>query len=186
MKRALEIRAGNLLLIDGVIFKVDEVETKGSAKVHKTLNIKMRSILDGKYMEHTYHQEDKLEEAGVIQKKAVYSYKDSDNFYFLDEDTYETYQIGKNTIGDKNVYLKENEKYTISIYENKPIDVTFPERIPLKVTTSPPGIKQHDSVTTKQVTLENGMMIDAPQFIEEGDIVEVDSHTGKYIDRVQK
>jgi len=61
-----------------------------------------------------------------------------------------------------------------------------PPRIRLKVTTAPPGIKQHDSVTAKKVTLENGIQVDAPQFIEEGDIVEVDSHTGKYIDRIQE
>jgi len=186
MKEAIDVRRGNLLLIAGRIYKVHEVEVKGAAKVHKTVNLKMRDILDGKYMEHTYHQEDKLEEADVSRPKADYSYKDEDSFFFIDEESYETYEVNKEIIGDKEVFLRENEKYVVEVYEGKAIDVIFPERIQLKVTTSPPGIKQHDSVTSKHVTLENGMEIEAPQFIEEGDIVEVDSHTGKYIDRLKK
>ncbi|MFQ5952670.1 MAG: elongation factor P [Candidatus Omnitrophota bacterium] len=186
MKEAIDVKVGNLLLIDGKIYKVESVDVKGSAKAHKTVNLKMRDILEGKYMEHTYHQEDKFEEADVIQKKALYSYKEGDNFCFLDEETYENYQVSKNMVGEKEVFLKENEKYNILVYENRAIDVVFPERIRLKVTSSPPGIKQQDSTTAKKITLENGMQVDAPQFIEEGDIVEVDSNTGKYIDRVQE
>ncbi len=186
MKRALDVRSGNLLLISGRIFKVEEVDIKGSAKMHKTISFKIRDILDGKSTERTYHQDDKLDEANVVRKKAAYSYKDSNKFCFLDEETYETYEIDKDIVGNKEVFLKENEKYTVDLYENKPIDVVFPERIRLKVVTAPPGIKQHDSMPAKQVTLENGMVIDAPQFIAEGDIVEVDSHTGKYVDRIQE
>ncbi len=186
MKYAIDIRTGNLLLIDGKIFKVEEVEVKGSAKVHKTVNIKMRSILDGKFMEHTYHQEDKLDEADVSNRYSTYSYKDGETFVFLDEETYENYTVSKEMIGEREVFLKENQRYQVSVYEGRPIDVIFPERVRLKVVTSPPGIKQHDSTTAKEITLENGMKIDAPQFIEEGDIVEVDSNTGKYIDRIQE
>jgi elongation factor P len=185
MKQAIDVKMGNLLLIDGRIYKVEEVESKGAAKAHKTVNIKMRSISDGKFMEHTYLQEDRLEEADVKRKKALYSYRNGDNFYFLDEETYENYQVSKNLIGNQEAFLKENEKYAIDLYENQVIGVLFPERIRLKVKTAPPGIKQHDSTTAKRITLENGMQIDAPQFIEEGDIVEVDPVTGKYIDRVQ-
>lgn len=185
MKEAIDVRKGNLLLIDGRIYKVDEVEVKGSAKAHKTVHLKMVDILEDKHLENTFHQEDKLDEADVKNHKALYSYTDGDLFYFIDEDTYDNYQVPKAIIGNKDVFLKENEKYDLSIYEGAPIDIVFPERIRLKVTTSPPGIKQHESTTDKEITLENGMQIHAPQFIEEGDIVEVDPETGKYIDRVQ-
>ena len=185
MKQAVEVRVGNLLLIDGTIYKVLEVDLKGSAKAHKTISLKMRGILDGKFMEHTYQQDDKLEEADVLHRKATYSYAESDLFHFLDEDTFEDYGVSREVIGNKAVFLKENEKYTVAVYEGSPLDVIFPERVRLKVTTSPPGIHQHESTTPKQITLENGMEIDAPQFIEEGDIVEVDTETGKYIDRIQ-
>ena len=95
MKEAIDVRVGNLLLIDGKIFKVEHVDVKGSAKAHKTVNLKMKDILDGKYMEHTYHQEDKLDEADVTNQKALYSYKDGDSFFFMDEETYESYEVNK-------------------------------------------------------------------------------------------
>ncbi len=186
MKQAIDIKVGNLLIIDGKIYKVESAETKGAAKAHKTVNIKMRSILDNKYMEHTFHQEEKIEEADLTNRKAIYSYKDGSNLYFLDEENYETYSVSKDIIGKKEVFLKEEAKYTAVIYEGKVIDLIFPERIRLKVTTAPPGLRQHDTATTaKEVTLENGVKIDVPQFVEEGNTVEVDSNTGKYIDRVQ-
>lgn len=185
MKEAVDVKVGNLLLIDDKIYKVEVVEMKGSAKVHKTVFIKMKDILDGKDFEHTYQQDDKIEEADVLHRKADYSYHDGSSHYFIDEETFENYEVPNEMIGQKAKYLKENEKYQLEIYEGRAIDVIFPERIRLKVTTSPPGIKQGEATTDKEITLENGMVVHAPQFIEEGDIVEVDSETDKYIDRVQ-
>ena len=186
MKTALEVRIGNLLLLNRKIYKVEEIDVKGAAKAAKTINIKMKSITDDKHIDHTYHQHDKFDEADVHHQKALYSYKDETFYYFIDENTYDSYPVIKTMIGNKSVFLRENDEYIVEIYEEKAIGVLFPERIRLKVTSSPPGIKQHDSTTPKQVTLENGMEIDSPQFIEEGDIVEIDSHTRKYIDRVKK
>jgi elongation factor P len=186
MKTAADARVGDLLLIDKKIFRVEEVETKGSAKAHKTIHLKMNSITDDKHLEHTYNQEDKLEEADVLHKNALFSYEDETFFHFIDEGSYEDYPVPKRLITAYSQFLKENEPYKLELYEGKPINVIFPPRVRLKVTTSPPGIKQHDSTTPKEIILENGMTVDAPQFIEEGDTVEVDTHTGKYIDRIQE
>ncbi len=185
MKTALEVRVGNLLIIDEKIYKVEEVDVKGSAKAARTINLKMKCITGDKHIDHTYQQDDKFEEADVHHQKTIYSYEDDTFYYFIDESTYDNYPVQKKMIGRKSVFLKENDEYTVEIFEGKAIDVLFPERIRLKVTSSPPGIKQHESTTSKQITLENDMLVDAPQFIEEGDIVEIDSHTGKYIDRVK-
>ncbi|MDD3088893.1 MAG: elongation factor P [Candidatus Omnitrophica bacterium] len=186
MKRSIDIRAGNLLLIDGRICKVEEVDVKGSAKAHKTVSLKMRGVIDGKYTEHTYHQEDKLEEADVVFRKALYSYKDGADFFFLDKETFESYAVAKDLIADRELFLKENGEYTVNLYEGDPISVSFPERLSVKVKSAPPGIKgQHDVTTFKEAILENGMKIDVPQFIETGDTIEVDTETGKYIDRVK-
>ena len=185
MKTAIDVRVGNLLLINDKIYKVEEVEVKGSAKVAKTINLKMKCITDDKHIDHTYHQHDKFEEANVLHQNALYSYQDEIFYYFIDEKTYDSYPVLKTMVGHKSVFLKENNDYIVELYEGKAIDVLFPERIRLKVISAPPGIKQHVSTTAKQVTLENNIEIDVPQFIEENDIVEVDSHTGKYIDRVK-
>lgn len=187
MKRAVEVKAGNLLLIDGKIYKVNEVEAKGSAKVHKTVSIKMHGVLDGKHAEHTYHQDDKIEEADVTHQKAIYSYKDGENFYFIDQATFENYAVPKEMVGKKENFLKENEVYTVALFESNPISLVFPERIKMKISSAPPGLKgQHDVTTFKEATLENGMKIEVPQFIETDALIEVDPETGKYIDRVHE
>lgn len=185
MKTALEVRVGNLLLIEGKIYKVDEVDVKGSAKAAKTIHLKMKCITDDKHIDLTYHQDDKFDEADVHHQKALYSYDDENFYYFIDETTYDSYPVAKTMVGHRSVFLKENDEYIVEVYEGKAIDILFPERIRLTVTSAPPGVKQHESTTAKQVTLENGMEVNTPHFINEGDIVEIDSHTGKYIDRVK-
>lgn len=188
MKAAADVRTGNLLIIDGRIFKVEGVETKGAAKTQKSVNLRMKELVTGKYMENTFHQDDKLEEADVLTKKALYSYTDGDKFYFIDEESCDNYEIGRHSIGAKDIFLKENEKYDVLLQEGVgPLEVNFPERVKLKVVTAPPGIKQHDSSSTsKRVELENGAEIDVPQFVEEGDMVLVSTDTGKYVDRLKR
>jgi len=187
MKRAIEVKAGNLLLIEGKIYKVNEVEAKGAAKAHKTVCIKMHGVLDGKHAEHTYHQDDKIEEADVTHQKAIYSYKDGDIFYFIDQATFESYAVPKEMVGKKESFLKENEVYTVALFESNPISLVFPERIKMKIASAPAGLKgQHDVTTFKEATLENGMKIEVPQFIETDALIEVDPETGKYIDRVHE
>ncbi|MDD4202562.1 MAG: hypothetical protein PHQ52_03755 [Candidatus Omnitrophica bacterium] len=184
MKTASEIRVNDVIIINGKLLKVEEIEIKGAAKAHKTINLKMRDVIEHKFVQHTFLQEDKIENAQVLNKKTLYSYKDGESFCFMDEESFENYSIPKEMIGNMEIYLKENAPYYIMIHENNPIGIAFPERVKLKVTTAPSGIKSSESTTPKRVTLENGMEIDTPQFIEENDIVEVSTSTSKYIDRV--
>jgi len=187
MKRAIEVRTGNLLLLEGEIYKVDEIETKGSAKAHKMINLRLRSIPENKYKEMTFNPEDKLEEAELTRKKALYSYKDSTYFYFLDAETFENYPVKKEFLDKKECFLKENQEIDITFHDGNPIEVVFPKRFKLKVTSVDKGIKgSQDSTVYKKARLENGLEINVPHFISENDIVEIDVDTFEYIDRVQE
>ncbi len=186
MKKAGDVKKGNLLLYEGSIFKVEDLGLKGAAKTHKMVNLRMKSIPEGKFKEVTINPEDKLEEAELARKKAAYSYRDEDFFYFLDAETFENYRVPKEFIGEKECFLKENEPLDMSFYEGVPVEVSFPLRIPLKVTSVDKGIKTGESTVSKKARLENGLEIDVPQFIKENDMVEVDSGTFKYIDRLQE
>jgi len=187
MRKAIDVREGNLLLIDGEIYRADEVHAKGSAKAHKMIGLKLRSIPDGKFKELTLAPEDKVEEADLVHKKATYSYKDNDNFYFLDTETYETYAIQNDFIGKKECFLKEEQQINITFYNERPLEAVFPKRIRLKVTSADKGVRgAQESSTHKKARLENGLEIDVPQFVEENDIVEIDTETFKYIDRIQE
>ena len=184
MKVASEIRVNDVIIMNGKLLKVEEIEVKGAAKAHKTINLKMHDVMEHKFVQHTFQQEDKLETAQILNRKGLYSYKDGEDFCFMDEESFENYTVPQTMIAEKEIYLKENEAYQIMIYENNPIGIAFPQRVKLKVTTAPPGIKSSEATTPKRVTLENGLEIDAPQFIEENDIVEVNTATSKYLDRV--
>ena len=187
MRKAIEVREGNLLLINNEIYKVDEVKAKGSAKAHKMIELKLRSIPEGKFKEMTLAPEDKVDEAELVRKKATYSYTDNDCFYFLDSDTYETYSIKKEFVNRRDCFLKENQEIHITFYNEQPIEVIFPKRIRLKVASADKGVRgAQESSTHKKARLENGLEIDVPQFVSENDIVEVDTETFKYIDRIQE
>lgn len=187
MRKALEVREGNLLLIDNEIYRVEEVAQKGSAKAHKQIGLKLRSIPEGKFKELTLAPEDKVDEAELIRKKALYSYKDEDFFYFIDAETYDSYSIAKELIGRKECFLKENQEIQIDFFDERPLRVVFPLRIRLNVVSADKGVHgASESSTYKKARLENGLEIDVPQFVEENDVVEVDTESMKYIDRIQE
>jgi len=186
MKKALEVRVGNVLKFENQVYRVIEIRTKGAAKAHNIIDLKLKSIPEGKFMERTFNPEEKVEEADVIRKKVTFSYKDESSLYFLDAETYEQYSLPREAVGKKELFLKDNAELEIDFNEGAPLSVVFPKRIRLRVSQAPKGIKESESTTPKQVTLENGMELTVPQFIETGDLVEVDSQTGKYVDRIKE
>ncbi|MDD5439959.1 MAG: hypothetical protein PHS37_07220 [Candidatus Omnitrophica bacterium] len=180
------MREGNLILINNEIFKVEEIDLKGSAKAHKTVSLKLRSIPEGKFKEITLNHEDKVDEAVVVHRKAAYSYSDGDSHYFADPETFEQYPLRKELVGGKEIFLKEELDIHIVFYQDAPIEAVFPKRVRLKVANADKGVHGGGETTFKKARLENGMEIDVPQFVVENDIVEVDTDTGHYVDRVQE
>ena len=183
MKTASELKTNDVIILNKKLCRIQEISFKGTAKTHKTVEVKMHEIIEDKQTEHTFHQEDKIEDVRVSQQKTSYSYKNNEDFCFMDQETFETYTISKNLIADNEIFLKENDVYTILVFESTPIGIMFPDRITLKVRTAPPGLKGEE--TYKRITLENGMEIDSPQFIEEGNTIELCTKTKKYLDRLQ-
>ncbi len=181
---ASQLHAGNLILINSEVYKVLSVSLSGSAKAEKQIKVSMKSIPEGKFHQTVFHHHEKIENITPDIKKAQYEYSDDENIYFMDEATYEQFPMPKAVFGNKLFFLKEGETFNVYFYNNKPIDIFFPPRIRLKVIESPPSIADGSNIY-KRVRLENGMEIDAPQFIKEGDIIEVDTEAGHYIDRVQ-
>jgi len=185
MKKANDIREGNLILMDDEVYRVDGVELKGSAKAHKQVGLKLRSVPHGKFKDIAMSPEDKVEEADVIHKKAVYSYRDNDNYYFMDPQTFETHAIANTIIGKKSCFLKEEQEINVTFFQERLLEVSFPKRIKLKVTSADKGVKGgQESGPYKKARLENGLEVDVPQFMKDGDTIEVDTETFAYINRV--
>jgi elongation factor P len=114
-----------------------------------------------------------------------YLYSDGTFYYFMDTETYEQPALSAEILGDAVDYLTENMTLQISTYESEPVDIVLPITVELKVVKAPPGFAG-DTATgaTKQVTLETGLKVTTPLFVEEGDIIRVDTRTGEYISRV--
>jgi elongation factor P len=182
--RVDELRVGAVLELDGqpyVVLKSDFMKTAQRRPVMRT---KLRNLKDGSVLEKTFKQGDKVEAADVNRSQAQYLYKDESQFYFMDQESYEQFGISADVVGDAAKYLKESDINTILNFDGKPIVVELPNKVDFKVTEAPPGNKG-DTATggTKEVTLENGLKVNAPLFIKVGDTIRVNTETGKYSER---
>jgi elongation factor P len=185
LKEASQIHVGNILLIDGELFKVLSASFSGTAKAEKQIKVSMKSIPEGKFRERVFHPDDKVDDITPEAKKAQYTYSDNENVYFMDEQAFEQFSLSKALFGERVVFLKEGQSFNIRFFNNNPIDIDFPPRVRLKVIQAPPATRNGSGVY-KKVRLENDIEVDAPQFIKEDDVVEIDSETMQYIDRVKE
>lgn len=150
------------------------------------MQTKLKSLISGKVIEYSFKPGDKAEYADLQRGKANYMYKDDENAYFMNNETYEQFDLPLEQLGNKINYLKEGTDCDILYFENKPINLDIPIKIKLKVTESPPGVKGDSSANvTKQITLETGAVINAPLFVKQGDEIIVNTETEEYVERAK-
>ncbi len=184
MSGATEVRVGNVIRVDGKICKVLSQEIRGTGKFGKTVHAKIKSLEDGNVQEKSWRAEDKIETVEVQYVKMQYLYREGGRFYFMNMTNYEQYALPAGAVGKQEVFLKENLEINVLFAENKPVNVEFPRLIELKVVSSPLGVKGGGDSTYKEVELENGLKILAPQFIKEGEIIRVSAEDLSYVERV--
>lgn len=150
------------------------------------MRTKIRNLLSGAIIERTFKGSDNFPEADLDYKKAQYLYKDGNDYFFMDLETFEQFFLPADQIGENKNYLKEEAEAEIIFYRNKPINLKLPLKMDFKVTYAEPGFKGDTaSTTTKPATLETGAQIQVPLFIKIGDIIRVDTRTGEYVERAQ-
>ncbi len=181
---ATEIRLGNILKVDGAICKVILQEMKGTGKFGKTVHLKLKSLSDGHLIEKAFRAEEKAEDVDIQHVKLQYLYKSGDVFAFMNNENYEEVTLPASVIGKQEVFLKENTEMNAIFSDGRALTIDFPKTVELKVTSAPPGQKGRDNSTYKEVELENGLKILAPQFVNVGETVKVDTEDFSYIDRV--
>ena len=149
---------------------------------------KMRNILTGYIQEDTFRVGQKFEQPDLEYRKMQYLYHDDSGFCFMDQDSYDQVFLGKDQIGVAINYLKEQEVYTVMYFEDRPVEVSPPMFIELEVKETTPGVRG-DTVqggATKPATLETGFILQIPLFVNEGDIIKIDTRDGIYVERVKK
>ncbi len=180
-----DVHKGTKLMIDNVPYNVEEAEFMKPGKGSAIYRFKLRNLVDGSNLNRTYRSSEKFTGANVSTREGQFLYRDGNHFIFMSTDNYEQYSIDETLLGEKSHFLKEGTIVTTVMLEEKPLDITLPIFVELKVMKSDIATKT-DTVTAqmKSATLETGHEIDVPNFIKEGDYIKVDTRTGSYVERV--
>ena len=179
-----ELRKGITIELDGELYQVVDYQHikmgRGSAQVR----LKLRDINAGHNIEKTFQASEKFTRARLDFRKMQYLYNDGDLYYFMDEENFEQIPLSTTQIGDVINYLKEGMSAEVSSYKGEIIGVELPITVELQVTETGPGFKG-DTATggTKPATMETGITIQVPLFINTGDIIKVDTRNGSYLER---
>jgi len=179
-----ELRKGITIEHDGKLYQVVEYQ---HVKMKRTAlaKVKLRDIRDGHTIERSFQNTEKFVRARLEYRSMQYLYSDGDLYHFMDEENFEQTSLDSSQLGDATNYLKEGMSLQISSYKGELIGVEMPITVELEVTSSEPGFKGDTATAgTKPATLETGITIDVPLFINQGDTIKVDTRSGSYLERV--
>ncbi len=187
MIKAGQIAKGMCLIIKQAPYLVVEREFVNPGKGSAFVRLKMKNLITGTTLKETLKSNDNVEEADVYDKGSQFLYADGEGFYFMDSETYEQYQIPREGLEDKGMYMKEGDSYKIMFFGERAIDIELPTKMVFAVTDAPEAVKG-DTVTgaTKIVTCETGLTVKVPIFIKQNEKILVNTETGEYVERVNK
>ena len=158
-----------------------------TAQRKPVMQTKMRNIITGKVYEYSFKFGESIEEADVVREKASFLYADAEGTHFMNQETFETVDIDKEVTQAQEKFLKEGLEVQILRFNGKPVSIELPIKIELKVTEAPPStVGNSGGNVTKPVTLETGLVVDAPMFIKEGDILRIDTRSVEYVERASQ
>lgn len=180
-----DVRAGMALnLPDGLFQVIDHQHTKpGKGKAF--VKMKLRNLDTGSVAERTFRAGENVQDAKIDRREFQYLYSDDMGFHFMDGETYEQMAVQEELVTDAAPFLSEGMTVQLPIFEGNPIGIDLPAAVELEVTYAEPGVKgDRVSGATKPVTLETGLIVQAPLFVEQGDTLKVDTRSGDYITRV--
>ncbi len=182
-----DLRKGLKIVIDGEPYIITEFEFSKPGKGQALYRCKLKNMLTGYTMDRTYRSGDKFEPANLNEVKMQFLYKDGDGYHFMNMTTYEQIDMTEDQVGEAKNFLKENMEVSLLFFDETPISIDLPNFVELEVVDAPPGVKG-DTATgaTKPATLETGYTLQVPLFIEEGDILKIDTRTGQYVERKKK
>ena len=184
MISAGDFRNGVTLEIDGNVVQIIEFQHVKPGKGAAFVRTKLKNVISGGVVEKTFRPTEKFPTAHIDRQEMQYLYADGDLFNFMNMETYDQIELSKDTLGDDAKYLKENLMVNITFYEGEVLGLSLPDKIEYVITHSEPAVKGNTSSgAMKDATLENGMTIKVPLFIEEGETILVTTKDGKYASR---
>jgi elongation factor P len=180
-----DFRKGLKVQIDGEPYLMIEMNFRKPGKGNALYECRLRNLVRGTVLSRTYRGGETLEAADVEEVETQYLYRQGDTFVFMNNSTYDQYELSEDQVGDNWKYLKEGTKCSIVLYNGNPITISPPNHVELKVEYCEPGVKGDTATNvTKPVRVETGADIICPAFIEMGNVIKVDTRTGEYVERV--
>ena len=182
--QATRLKKGMLVKIDQDLFRVLELQHVTPGNLRGFVRVKFRNIRSGNLSDQKLRSEDTLDRATLEQRDMQFLYKDGDGFCFMDTTSYEQTHITSEALGDSVNYLKPEMTIEVEFYGEEPVGIELPQTVDLKVMDTVPGIKGATaSNQVKPATLETGVVVQVPPFINVGDVVRVSTESGEYLSR---
>ena len=178
---ANDLRPGMVINHNGELFSIHKAEHRTPGNLRAFVQARMRNLRTGAMIDHRFRSEDNVERAVIDEVDMQYLYSDGDMFYFMNTSTYEQFHLPKDVVGDRAQYMMPDVILKIDFYEGRPIDISLPATVDLKVVETEPGIKGASATNvTKAAKMETGLVVQVPPFIDEGEILKIDTSSGNY------
>jgi len=180
-----DFRTGFTMRHRNVLWSIMEFQHVKPGKGPAFVRTKLKGVTTGKVVEETFRAGEKVEEVRLERRDYQYLYNNGEMYTFMNTETYEQVELPKDSLGDLPMYVKESDVCSVLLFEEKPLTVEPPLTVELAVTQTDPGFKGDTAQGgTKPATLETGLVVNVPLFIEEGTMLKIDTRTGKYLGRV--
>ena len=182
--QATRLKKGMLVKMEQDLFRVLELQHVTPGNLRGFVRVKLRNIRSGNLSDQKLRSEDSIERATLDEREMQYLYQDGDDYYFMDTSSYEQIHITNEALGESVSYLKPEMTIQVEFYGSEPVGIELPQTVDLKVVETVPGIKGATaSNQIKPATLETGLIVNVPPFINTGDVIRVNTETGEYLAR---
>jgi elongation factor P len=180
-----DVRPNMKLEMDGDVWNVVSSEHYKREQRRAIVRTRLKSISTGRVIERNFNVSDSLEQAELDLRDMSFLYREGDDIVFMDEQSYEQMHLTGSLLGDAVGYLKENSTVTVSLHKGKAIGVELPPKVNLKVTETTPAVRGNTvQAATKAATVETGLVVQVPMFVNAGDVIRVSTRDGSYVERV--
>ncbi|HBZ6635851.1 TPA: elongation factor P [Clostridium botulinum] len=185
MISAGDLRKGVTFEFDGQVFTVTDFLHVKPGKGAAFVRTKLRNVISGGVVDRTFNPTEKLQEAVIERKEMQYLYSDGELYYFMDQETFEQIPLNAEKVEDAIKSLKENMFAVIKFFKGSAFSVEAPNFVELQITYTEPGVKGNTATNSlKPATVETGAIINVPMFVNDGDVIRIDTRTGEYMERV--
>jgi len=183
---ATQLRRGMVIKKDGELFSVFSAQHKTPGNLRGFVQAKLRNLKNGSMIDHRYRSVDMVEKVSLEEHEMEYLYKDGTDYHFMNTETYEQIHLNEAILGESVLFLTPNIRIKVEFYDGSPIGIDLPATVDMEVMETEPGLRSATaSNVSKPAKMETGLIVQVPPFIDTGERIRIDTHEGKYLERVR-